>query len=74
MGGTFFLFAVPNFVGGVARAIDLGNTLTVYNNSLTEEEADENAIRSDWKAVGDDLFDSFLNFEEENALLLNGEE
>ena len=72
MGRTFFLFAKPSFIGGMARVIDLGGTLTVYNNSPTEEEADKKAVHSDWQAVGGDLFNSFLNFEEENALLLNG--
>jgi len=35
-----FLFARPSFLEGVARVMDLGGTLQVYNNSKTEKEAD----------------------------------
>lgn len=56
MGGLFgFLYARPSFIEGVARVIDLGDTLTEYNNSITPEQADWLALRSDWTVVGEDL-------------------
>ena len=35
--------------------MDFGNTLTVYNESLTVQQADCLAVKSDWMAVGDEL-------------------
>lgn len=52
---TGILFTMPTFVEGVARAVDVGDTLTVYNISASPEEADLRAIRADWLAVGNDL-------------------
>lgn len=52
---TDFLFARPSFLEGMARILDLGNTLSEYNESLTPEEADTRALRADWKAVGSDI-------------------
>jgi hypothetical protein len=50
-----FLFAKPSFVEGLARIIDIGGTLQVYNQSSTPEEADAKALSNDWKAVGNDI-------------------
>ena len=50
-----FLFARSSLVGGVARLLDLGGTLKIYNYSSSEEMADLNAISQDWKAVGNSL-------------------
>jgi hypothetical protein len=52
---TDFLFALPSFGSGFARALDLDGTFDAYNSSATEEEADERAIASDWLVVGKDL-------------------
>jgi hypothetical protein len=52
---TDYLYAQPNFIGGMARALDLGDTLTEFNRSITDEEADMIAIKSDWMAVGRDI-------------------
>jgi hypothetical protein len=49
------LFARPSFAEGVARIIDLGNTLNQYNFSSTPGEADAIALKSDWMVVGQDL-------------------
>jgi len=46
-----FLYAHPSFVGGAARVIDMGDTLTEYNQSLSPEQADQIALRSDWNAI-----------------------
>ena len=48
---TDFLFAMPSFISGMGRAIDLGGTMTQYNFSETPEEADTRAIFSDCLGV-----------------------
>jgi hypothetical protein len=55
---TDFLFAMPSFVRGMGRVIDLGDTMTQYNNSSTPEEADVRALCSDWSIVGAEIRDS----------------
>lgn len=62
---TSFLFAMPSFLRGMARAIDLGDTLTVYNQSRTPEEADALAIKNDWASVGDSLRGSIKKYQSE---------
>ena len=62
---TCFLFADPNFITGMATAIDIGGTLVVYNQSRTPEEADYRATVSDWAAVGGDIKASVEKFQKE---------
>ena len=52
---TFFLFARPSFLEGIARMMDFGSSLNIYNESKTPEEADSMAILNDWYAVGQDM-------------------
>jgi hypothetical protein len=52
---TDYLFTHPSFIGGMARGLDLGDTLTEFNRSISTEEADMIAIKSDWMAVGKDI-------------------
>ncbi|MBI2100822.1 MAG: hypothetical protein HYT47_02280 [Candidatus Vogelbacteria bacterium] len=61
------LFAEPSFFEGVARVLDLGTTLQEYNVSETEQEADIEALKNDWRAVGDDLRSSIKNYEQRFA-------
>lgn len=49
------LFARPSFVEGMARIMDIGNTLNEYNVSLAPEQADRLALRADWCAIGADF-------------------
>ena len=49
------LFAQPSILTGVARLIDMGGFLNVYNVSESDNEADYYALFSDWLAVGDAL-------------------
>ena len=58
-----FLFARPSFIGGVARVMDLGTTLQIYNESKTEEEADTKAIKKDWETVGEDISNAIKKYE-----------
>ena len=52
---TDFLYATPTFVSGMGRVIDLGATMTVFNSSDSEAEADAKAIYNDWLAIGNDM-------------------
>ena len=52
---NLFLFGSFGFFEGMARVMDLGATMVVYNDSPTIEEADNLALASDWRAVGDDI-------------------
>ncbi len=50
-----FLFGGFGFWEGMARVLDLGGTMVVYNDSPTIEEADLRALSEDWQAVCDDI-------------------
>ncbi len=50
-----FLFPRASIWTGMARIFDFGQSLNRYNRSPTPEEADYQALLSDWLAVGDDL-------------------
>jgi len=58
--GSDFLFAAPSFFEGMARVLDIRGTIEElsYNKSATPEEADVQALRSDWSVVVDDLDNS----------------
>ena len=62
------LFASPSFVEGMARNLDIGNTLQEYNDHPTENEADIEALRSDWKAVGEDIKSTISRYEQQQTL------
>ena len=56
MGNQFsLLYAEPSFFGGIARAFDIGDTLTEYNQAETGAQADFQALRSDWRAIAADF-------------------
>ena len=55
MGNTDYLFAMPSFLSGMGRVLNLGGVHTDYNQNLTPQEADRKALASDFKAVGDDI-------------------
>lgn len=60
---TFLLFdSMPSFSKGLARAIDVGNTIDDYRTSKSDDEANCKAIRSDWEAVGKDIKKSIDNY------------
>lgn len=55
---TFRLFnSQPSFSKGWGRIFDFSGALDKdsYNTSRTSKQADREAIRSDWEAVGEDL-------------------
>ena len=63
------LYATPSFVEGIARAIDIGDTLTEYNYSETGNLADARALRSDWRAIGEDMRQAIIQFRRDHPTL-----
>jgi hypothetical protein len=62
-----FLFARPSLIGGIAKLLDFGGTLKIYNESLSEELADLNATSQDWKAIGSALRTAFKEYQAQNV-------
>lgn len=58
-----FLFARPSFLEGMARVMDLGSTMQIYNSSKSEKEADIKALKKDWEAVGEDTLNAVEKYE-----------
>ena len=61
-----FLFARPGVSGGVARFLDFAGSFDRYNESPTEDEADEIAAQIDWQAVGQDIWSAIQVAENED--------
>ena len=49
------LFASPSLTEGMARVLDILGGHDIYNENLTPQEADSQALYSDWASVGDHL-------------------
>ena len=64
---SFRLFARPTFLEGVARVFDFANVLQRYRDDTTDHEADANALRSDWMAVGDDIRHAIGTYERQRT-------
>jgi hypothetical protein len=64
---NYFLFARPTFWSGMARVLDLSGSLNEYNYTSTPKVADFCAISSDWKAVGSDILNAMVTYEDEIA-------
>ncbi len=60
---TTRLFSPPSFLEGMARVLDLGGTFDQYNVSASGEEADRQALESDWNAIGADMYDAIARFQ-----------
>lgn len=57
------LYARPSFIEGVARNLDILNTLREYNESPDESTADNEALKDDWHAVGGDFRSAISSYE-----------
>lgn len=62
-----YLFPTPSFWTGLASLIDVGGGLNMANYASTDAQADSDAIRSDWLAVGDDIAAAILQVHESMA-------
>ena len=59
-----FLFARPSWISGVGRVMDLWGCFEDFNDSPTAEVADECALYSDWRMVGEDLVQAVVQEQE----------
>jgi hypothetical protein len=57
---TDFLFAMPTWLSGTARSLDLAGQFDEYNDD--DLAADANALANDWRAVGESLADAMRAF------------
>ena len=63
---TGFLYAIPSFITGSSRLVDLWGIFDNYNSSDSEQEADAIALYSDWRITGQDLRDSVNDLADQN--------
>lgn len=61
--GTFS-FTRPSLFNGTARLLDFTGALRTRRNPISDDEADTQAIESDWSAVGDDFCRALSSYEE----------
>ena len=52
---SFRLFQRPSFIEGMSRIFDSENALNSYNRNGSGEQADTEAIATDWIMTGNDL-------------------
>jgi len=62
MSHTTYLFPKPDTAYAAGQILDLLATPQNYNTSPTTEQADLDAFKRDWAAVGDDLRHTLLKF------------
>ncbi len=63
---TFILLKqMPSFIDGMASLLDFSDPKAKYNYSKTNDEADSNAIRADWMAIGCDMQNAIKTYVEE---------
>ena len=69
MGNNNYTFSLlkkmPSFADGVASMLDFSDPKKKYNYSKSDTEADCNAIRADWMAIGCDMHDAIKIYVEE---------
>jgi len=63
---TDWLVARPSFLSGVGSTFDLWGTMPIMNSFDSPEEADANAIFSDWAMVGQDISDAVALYSAES--------
>jgi hypothetical protein len=61
---TFHFVTKPSLVEGMARVLDLGSTLQAYKEHKNSAEANFEALKKDWKRVGEDIKISIGNYEQ----------
>ena len=65
---TFRLFRqLPSFWNGFASLINFGSSERKYCYDSTPDEADINALRADWYAIGGDLRSAIKLYERERT-------
>jgi hypothetical protein len=74
MSQSTFLFAMPSFWDGMSRSVDIGDTMTEFNSSLTPVQADSLAIWNDWRMVGGAILDAMNQFVAEHPEMISREQ
>jgi hypothetical protein len=54
-----YLFSRASALTGAARLFDFWGQFDAYNRSLTGAEADAKALYSDWRTVGEHLWEAY---------------
>jgi hypothetical protein len=62
---TNFLCPKPSFILGLATVLNVRGSFFEFNYSDSEEEADFNALKSDWAMVGQDICNSMESAKKE---------
>jgi len=61
---TFRLFQKhPSFLDGLASLVDMSPNASRYHQNKSGEEADSEALRADWYAIGADLWQAVRQYE-----------
>lgn len=54
----------PNFIDGFVEILNVANGIyDNYNTNSTDELADRQALESDWKAVGIDMYSALAKYD-----------
>ena len=61
-----FLVAMPSWLSGTARVLDLAGQFDEYNDSHSIEAADAKAIFCDWRMIGETFRDAINVFRRES--------
>ncbi len=49
-----FTHGLPSFINGIARTLDIGNTLNNYLPDYNPQDLDRKALINDWETIGSD--------------------
>jgi hypothetical protein len=63
---TDYLFATPTFLKGVGSVINIFGGRIAHVSFKSDKEADLEAIRNDFRMIGQDVNDSFEKLKEES--------
>lgn len=61
-----FLVAMPSWLSGAARSLDVAGLFDEYNDSHTVEAADAKALFCDWRLIGETVFAAMSTFRRES--------
>ncbi|MDR1205510.1 MAG: hypothetical protein LBL26_08560 [Peptococcaceae bacterium] len=58
------MIALDQFLKGAARSFDIGAVLSSYDRDMEADQADFEALKSDWEQVGLDLYKAIADYEQ----------
>jgi hypothetical protein len=68
---TGFLYTTPSFILGAGSVLNIFGDYFEYNSSESGFEADEKAIKNDFKLIGEDINKAIEQIRRENNLMLS---